>query len=68
MSQTIQQRNTLRRGLYEGRTEYKESDYRFQRTCPGFYPDDDTPDWIAPVGLCVAIAVLIALYFVGVNV
>jgi len=41
--QTIKQRSMIKSAneFYAGRTEYRESDYRFARTCPGFYPEPD---------------------------
>lgn len=57
-------RNT--NGLYTGRTEYRERDYRFARTCPGFRPEPEhSAGWAwlcagAGVALLILIAVVMA--------
>ncbi len=64
--QTIRERNALKSAV--GRQYNHNPDhYRFARTCPGFHPDDDTPDWIAPVTLLCVIVIFSVLYAIGVN-
>lgn len=66
-TQTVSQRRALRRGLYEGRTEFHEAHYKFSRTCPGFYAPEK-PDWIAPVTVIASVIFLITLFAIGVAV
>lgn len=60
--QTIKQRKEL----YAGRTEYREADYKFARTCLGFRAPQDKPDWIVPtVSLAIVCVLLLAFWISG---